>query len=66
MGPCWKWDADHGISRPEDKVGVAMSDKEFQEWMKLNRSRGRERGCGWRGMGEKDVVENGIISKMFE
>jgi hypothetical protein len=66
MGPHWKWDGDHGIFRPEDKVGMSMSDDELQEWMKFNRSRERDRGCGWRGMGGKVFVKNGRISKILE
>jgi hypothetical protein len=66
MGPHWIWDSDHGIFRPKEKAGKAMSDDEFQEWLKFNRSRGKERGCGWRGMGGKVVVRDGIISKTFE
>ena len=63
MEPYWKWDADHGIFRPKDKVGTAMLDDEFQEWVNLNRSKGRDRGCGWKGMGGKVVVRNGRNSE---
>lgn len=66
MVPNWIWDPDFGIFRPKEKAGTVMSDDEFQEWLEFNRSRGRERGRGWRGMGGKIVVRCGTIFKTFE
>jgi hypothetical protein len=43
-----------------------MSDDELQKWLDFNRSRGRDSGCGWRGIGGMVVVKKGMISQIRE